>query len=147
MIHFVNKIRKKNKAKTNIPSYPWSMGWVQEVVIGGKNFKIDSFQSWNLRMGRAIIDYHNNISSMHFEFTIELVQPFLKNCPIHPYLLLRSISAGEVTNVLDESWTGRFSNQKHWYFLTKTVRHSYPCFLHFAAFSTSAKLTSEVERF
>ena len=52
-------------------------------------------------MSWAIIDYHKNFPSLHFELSIELVQPFLKNCPIDLCFLLRSISAREVTNVLD----------------------------------------------
>ena len=32
---------------------------------------------------------------------IELVQPFVKKCPIRPRFLLRSISAREVTNQLE----------------------------------------------
>ena len=77
-------------------------------------------------MGRAIIDYHNNLSLLHFELTMELVQPFLKKCPIHPCFLLRSISARGVTNVLEASWTGRFSNVKHRDLLTNGVRRSHP---------------------
>ena len=87
-------------------------------------------------MDRAIIDYHKNISYLNFELTIELVQPFLKKCPIHPYFLLRSISAREITNVFEASWTGRLSNHKHWDLLIKSVRCSHPCRSHFALFST-----------
>ena len=52
-------------------------------------------------MGRAVIDYHYNLSSLHFKLMIELVQPFVKKCPIRPRFLLRSISAREVTNQLE----------------------------------------------
>ena len=44
-------------------------------------------------------------------------------------------------------WTGRFSNVKHWDLLAKGVRRSRPCERHFAVFSTSTMLTSEVQRF
>ena len=94
-------------------------------------------------MGRAFIHYHKNLSPLHFELTIELVQAFLKKCPIHPYFVLRLISAREVTNVLEASWTGRFSNHKHRGFFTKGVRCSHL----FAVFSTWTTLTSEVQRF
>ena len=50
---------------------------------------------------------------MHFELTLEHAQPFTKKWPIHPCFLLRWITAREVANVLEASWTGRFSNHKH----------------------------------
>ena len=95
-------------------------------------------------MGRAIIDYHNNLSSLHFELTLELLQPFLKKWPIH---LLGSIYASEVKNVLEASWTDRFSNHKYMNLLTQGVIRSRPCYPHFAVFSTWATLTWEVQRF
>ena len=74
-----------------------------------------------------IIDYHSNLSSLHFKLMIELVKPFLKKCPIHPCFILRTISAREVTNVLETSLTDRFSNHKPRDFLTKANRRNHPC--------------------
>ena len=74
-------------------------------------------------MDRVIINYHNNLSSLHLELTIELVQPFLKKCPIHPCFLLRLISAREVTNVIETYWTERFSN-----YAAIPVNHTLLCF-------------------
>ena len=109
---------KYQNNKANITDYPLIHRLCTGNGIWWEKLYIDSFQL-------LFIDCHNNLSSLHFEITIELVQPFLKKCPIHPCFLLRSISARKVTGMLEAPWTGRFSSHKHRNLLTKGVRRSY----------------------
>ena len=77
---------KYQNNKANITDYPLIHRLCTGNGIWWEKLYIDSFQL-------LFIDCHNNLSSLHFELTIELVQPFLKKCPIHPCFLLRSMSA------------------------------------------------------
>ena len=93
MIRLILLIKKENN-KANTPDYPLIHQLCTGSGIWWQKLWIDSFQSWT----------SGHLSSLHFELTIELVQPFLKNCTIYSCFLLRSVSAREVTNVLEASW-------------------------------------------
>ena len=115
MIRLILLIKKENN-KANIPDYPLIHQLCTGSGIWWQKLWIDSFQSWT----------SGHPSSLHFELTIELVQPFLKNCTIYSCFLLRSVSAREVTNVFEASWTGRFTNHEHQDLPTKDVRVAIP---------------------
>ena len=129
---------------------PWSIFYVQEylyrnvctVVFGCKNCKLIAFSpensGWAEQLSIIITTFITCIPNLRSSSC----KHSSKNVPsIH---LLRSISAREVTNVLEASWTDRFSNHKHWDFFTQGFRRIQPCSLHFALFSTWITLTSEV---
>ena len=76
------------------------MGCVREVVFGGKNCKLMAFSPETSGCAGQL--------STTRTITIELAQPFLKQCSVHPCFLLRSIPARAVTNVFEASWFCRF---------------------------------------
>ena len=69
-----------------------------------------------------------------------------KNAP-YGHIFLSLTATREITYMFEASRFGRFSDNKHWNFLTKAVRCSHPSYPHFAVFSTSAILTSKMKRF
>ena len=92
-------------------------------------------------------NYHYNLSSLQFEFTIKLAQSLLKKCSINPCFFELYSDKGEITNVYEAFRFGIFFDYEHWDFLTRGFRCSHPSDLHFAVFSTWATHTSEMTRY
>ena len=83
--------------------------------------------------------------SFSHKLSIQLSDPLLKQCTVHPTLLLRSVSAGKVSDASKTSWSCRFTNDEHWQLLANCIcsRHtSKPCF---AVLTTHTFLTLQMQ--